>query len=230
MLKLGFKSDFGAPLARLQKMMKQAQDLTPLFRRWSKVLREDAKARIASGEGFAPLAESTQKRLQHTRASAITVQGKVRTSYAKRLAGYLARQVKSGKLEKGVLSDLKQLMQGGREALSFDLSDRRAKSLVRLQKQFKQVHQGKRVGGEKRQSGKHKILGKLGGTLIAKAESNQAICESRVPWSKVHNEGGTAGHGAQIPARQFFVFSPNLKQKLEKLTLQHFLLTYEEEE
>lgn len=227
MLKLGLKTTLEGPLERLRKMAAHAQDLQPLYKRWGGYLRKEAKDRIESGQGFSPLAESTQKRLQHTRKSAITTQGNVRQSYAKRLAVQLNRQVKRDKLDEGVLDDLKDLVRGGRQALTMDLSDRRAKALVRLQQQLKQAQAGQRVGGNRRQSEHHHILGKLGNSLKAQGTKTEAIAESRIPWSQVHNEGGTVGHGAQVPARPFLLLTAESKRTLAQMAVQY--LTGEDE-
>ncbi len=222
MLSLGLKANLAAPLERLRKMGAKASDLRPLYQAWSRFLRQEAKDRIEAGEGFAPLAESTTKRLKQSRTSAITARGQVRQSYAKRLEVQLRRQVRAEKLEEEVLTDLQTLRAGGRAALHLDVSDRRSKALIRLQKQLKHAQTKQRVGGDKRQSEQHEVLGRMSSTLLALAKRNEAIAESRVPWSGIHNHGGTAGNGARIPARPFLVLTPESIQVLTELTRRYF--------
>lgn len=44
---------------------------------------------------------------------------------------------------------------------------------------------------------------------------------SKAPWSGVHQEGGTAGHGAHIPQRTFAWFSEALIERFVDLTRAH---------
>lgn len=221
MLRLGLKAHVEGPMARIRRLITNARNLQPLYKQWGRYLRQEAKERIDAGEGFAPLAESTRKRLQHTRTGAVTAQGKVRQSHAKRLEVQLKQQIRRDKLEESTLDDLKDLVRGGRQALSMALSDRRAKVLVRLQKQLQKAHEGKPMGGKERQSNNYHILGKLSNSLRAKGTQTEATLESRVPWSRIHNEGGTAGHGAHIPARPFLLITSESKRILAEMAARY---------
>lgn len=48
-----------------------------------------------------------------------------------------------------------------------------------------------------------KLLGKLASSIVTKVDDGTLIVESKVPWAGVHNDGGAAGKGAQIPKREF---------------------------
>lgn len=61
------------------------QDLGPPCREWGKWKREAVKAKIESGDGIPPLAESTLEKRRRTRTGRFTQRGQLRTSYAKRL-------------------------------------------------------------------------------------------------------------------------------------------------
>lgn len=78
---------------------------------------------------------------------------------------------------------------------------------------------------------KNKGLGRrtkaiLSGTGRLKRAVNSSIKEasfdrirlavSDVPYAEIHNSGGTAGKGAQIPKRQYMGDSPLLREKLRK--------------
>ena len=47
------------------------------------------------------------------------------------------------------------------------------------------------------------ILGKVASSIAAKIKKGTLTLESKIPWSAVHNDGGTAGHGSAIPGRTF---------------------------
>lgn len=54
------------------------------------------------------------------------------------------------------------------------------------------------------------LLGKLPTAVSYKATAHGVTGESKVKWSAVHQEGGSAGHGAKIPARPFLWISDKL--------------------
>jgi phage gpG-like protein len=49
------------------------------------------------------------------------------------------------------------------------------------------------------------------------------VVESRVPWSGIHNRGGAAGRGAQIPPRPFLEVTQDGARALAAIALEHFL-------
>ncbi len=73
-----------------------------------------------------------------------------------------------------------------------------------------------------------KLMGKLPSALTSKVTRSGVTLISRAKWSGVHQDGGTAGQGARIPARPFlwasqealeaigYVISRHLKIQLEK--------------
>lgn len=70
---------------------------------------------------------------------------------------------------------------------------------------------------ERRQRGRKPprgLLGRLPAALITKIERKRMIVESRVKWSGIHQDGGTAGHGAKIPARPFLWVSQQLADQV----------------
>jgi len=53
-----------------------------------------------------------------------------------------------------------------------------------------------------------KLLGSLPNrTLVVTVKNGDVVAYSKVPWSGIHQEGGTAGRGAKIPARPFLWLS-----------------------
>ncbi len=61
--------------------------------------------------------------------------------------------------------------------------------------------------GRKRGGKRGKLLGRLPAAFKITSGSEYVRATSLVRWSKVHNEGGRAGHGAQIPKRKFMWLS-----------------------
>ncbi len=49
--------------------------------------------------------------------------------------------------------------------------------------------------------GSRKLLGKLSKSFVVFFDRDGLIAESKVPWSDVHQKGGTVGRGSKIPAR-----------------------------
>jgi len=62
-----------------------------------------------------------------------------------------------------------------------------------------------------------KLLGRLPRALQIKHDKRRLLIRSRVRWSGVHQEGGVAGRGAQIPARTFLWPSDELLGKVAEI-------------
>lgn len=70
--------------------------------------------------------------------------------------------------------------------------------------------QARRSTGSGKRKRARKLLGKLPSALTAKHTRTSVSVMSRSKWSAVHQEGGTAGNGARIPARPFLWASDKL--------------------
>ena len=57
------------------------------------------------------------------------------------------------------------------------------------------------------------LLGQVANSFSISFDKSNWEMFSRIAWAGVHNEGGTAGHGAKIPARVFLEWTP---ERLEK--------------
>ncbi len=57
------------------------------------------------------------------------------------------------------------------------------------------------------------LLGQVANSFSIDFDKTSWEMFSRIAWAGVHNEGGTAGHGARIPARVFLEWSP---ERIEK--------------
>lgn len=234
MLALNVSFRAGGALETVQAIFRRAEDVRPVLRRWGGWLRSDAKKHFEEQPGWEPLAESTRERLEQTRMGAVTTQGKLRASYVRRTESQLLGQLKTGKVNSGVkLAELRRLARGGSTAHSLQDGTRRySKALERarvlLAKAEAQKAAGKavNVGGktaDKRAIESHQLLGKLRTAIRAKAEETRVVVENAIPWSRIHNEGGTAGRGARIPARVFLEITQRAAAELAQIALEHFM-------
>lgn len=60
-----------------------------------------------------------------------------------------------------------------------------------------------RIGRAKAEAGEAPLLGRIAESFQLKIAGGRLEYGSTIPWAGVHNEGGTAGKGARIPARPF---------------------------
>lgn len=234
MLGLNVTFRAGGALETVQAIFRRAEDVRPVLRRWGGWLRADAKKHFEEQPGWEPLAESTRERLEHTRMGAVTTQGKLRASYVRKSESAFLAQLKGGKVNSGVkLAELRRLARGGSTRHSLQDGTRRySKALERarvlLAKAEAQKAAGKavNVGGktaDKRAIESHQLLGKLRTAIRAKAEETRVVVENAIPWSRIHNEGGTAGRGARIPARVFLEITQRAAAELAQIALDHFM-------
>lgn len=71
------------------------------------------------------------------------------------------------------------------------------------------------------------ILGGIGNSISAKVKGGLLTLESKIDWSGVHNDGGTAGHGARIPARPFLYWTDEDWVELEAMAQDRALAAFE---
>lgn len=109
-----------------------------------------------------------------------------------------------------VLKEFERLSAGGSPDKSL-LSDRKSKSL-----------RG-RIGRaeDKAAAEQGQVLGRIASSIKARVQGNVLEIYSSIPWAGVHNEGGTAGHGARIPERRFLEWTPERVAKLAEIAEQY---------
>lgn len=80
-----------------------------------------------------------------------------------------------------------------------------------------------RVGKTKRGKRKkvRKLLGRLPKAVKYAVSVDSVAAISRVDWSAIHQEGGTAGRGARIPARPFLWLSNELLRVADETIAEH---------
>lgn len=194
-----YRVNVSAPQARLKAMAAAASKPDRILRRWSGYLRSEAKHAADTQEGWPGLAESTLKHRQQTRTSKVTAVGNLRASTAKNMASRLRKKARQGlPTAAGDLAEVLRLRAGG----AANLQHQGSKAVMSLEKALARAkHTGKRVGGDKRKGDRGVLLGRLPRMNKASITSTTVRVESMVPWSNVHNQGGTAGKGAKEPAR-----------------------------
>ena len=119
------------------------------------------------------------------------------------------------------------------------LTERRKKSVAKYESQLEEI---KRIagGGSKDQKGFRKLyermsrredraqkkierldrgapLGQIANSFSINFDKSSWEMFSRIEWAGVHNEGGSAGHGARIPARVFLGWTPERIEKFVEM-------------
>lgn len=82
-----------------------------------------------------------------------------------------------------------------------------------------------RAAATKARSGKNgrarRLLGKLPTALTTLSDRRRVALRSRVAWSDVHRTGGTVGHGARVPARDFLWASGQVLETIAGIVAKH---------
>lgn len=225
-MNLVYRVDVSTPQARFAGIEARAQDTERILNRWGGYFRSEARRKIKEGN-FEPLAESTRKKLEQTRTAAVTDFGKLRKSYVANLTGYLRGRMRAGNIGAAAdLAELQRLAAGGEvhEADRWVKEGGTTKAIARVRAQIEKARRtGRRVGGNKRKISRHKILGRLDGSILWKIEGNTVKDLSRVPWSGVHNLGGTVGHGAVLPPRTFLEVTGKDEAALAYIVIQSLM-------
>ena len=195
-MKIKITGSAAGVVSQIEVMIGSIRNLKPILSRFARYKRGEIKDRFKS-QSFAPLAPSTVEHREHEHVGKFTKFGKLRAKFVQR-----RQQQYTGKL-------LRTLKKGDGKGLSA-FTARHAKQSERLDKQL--AKQQAKPAGERRigvsvaerdAKTNRPILGKLAGSIEAVIQKDTLEMRSRVPWAGVHNDGGTAGHGAHIPQRKF---------------------------
>ena len=226
MLSVKFRIGTGSGSQLVKTLLRNVADAKPLLRRWAGFFRKKAKDRFGELAGPA-LAASTLRKYQQTRTSNITAAGKVRVSFARHAEAQIRRKFKKDKdgtlTARGneVLAELHRLLHGGSPSFS-GLAHQEA-SIERLRKRLERARTtGKRIGGDKRKSGSHQLLGRLRRSLVSAVSDRVARLANRVPWSGAHNQGAAVGNNATLPQRLALEVTAEDAQELAKIAVEQF--------
>lgn len=224
-MKLEFFVEIDGVYRMFDVIVSSLQDLREPLRLLGAHLRQKAKTRFSSqGPGWPGLAASTQERLDSSYKGKMTAGGKVRSTA--RLRGILrkaspdiAAAVRSATASTGggklgaAIRNSSELGRGIRSQLKAV-----AKELDRAQAR---AGAGKKTRKGVRASKRHKLLGRLSGSLKARVTKGAVEVFSVVPWAGVHNAGGTNGRGAQIPSRTFLELEEEDLAVFQRLIAEH---------
>ena len=201
-------------------------EIRPVFAKFSAYMRSEIQAVFDSDGGGKWPERKTPKPLgEEAKAAKIE---KIRSSQYSSLSGALrSSQRKAARLlARTPQSDSK-------------LTERRRKSAAKYEAQLAEV-QRLSQGGSKDQKGFRKLYERAGrreeraarkidrlerGALLGQVANSFSIdfdksnweMFSRIAWAGVHNEGGSAGHGARIPARVFLEWTPERIEKFVQM-------------
>lgn len=198
---------------KFKLLVDASKDLSPALKQFGKYLRNRTAERFKNeGPGWPKLADSTRERLEHTRTARITTQGTIRKSALKVLEHRIRKDIRKGTASRAARAELNVLSKRDARTQKIALRllgqgtiGKTAKAVANLERDVERhgSKSDKQKRGGKRQSDKHKLLGRLAATIRSRVSKHQLIVESIVPWAGVHNDGGAAGRGSQIPKREF---------------------------
>ncbi len=73
---------------------------------------------------------------------------------------------------------------------------------------------------------RRRLLGRLPNAVSYTTTATSLTAKSRIAWSGVHQDGGTAGRGSRIPARPFLWISSTVLDVAQKLFAEAYLLAF----
>ena len=244
MIKLYYRD--GGVAKALDLMIDGLNDLGPIFRRFAKWMRgEIDKVFEAQGTGWPRLSQATlEGRKTHREIKVARIrQGAWRTLESK-LSSEETRVLR--RLEKR--QALRDFSEKGRKLLA--RAQKAAERQAVIKSEFKRLEEG-HAGPVRKEAAKlirggAGDLGRIGRRMaraeekVRRYESGEALGAiansfgikidkgsleifSHITWAGVHNEGGTAGHGAAIPQRKFLEWTPQRIAKLCEISQQYML-------
>lgn len=210
---------------RLELMVESLRDLDPILSDFGKYLRERSKQRFAQqGPGWKPSAESTKQRLGKKLLGRITKGGgrvKV-TGRIQRFERSLPEEVKYELAMASRKTGGSKLAAAVRKAALMKPHER---ELLNIASEIDRSATRKRRSSRNALK-KHRLLGRLPTSLAVKISRGVLQVYSKVPWSGVHNVGGTAGKGSKIPARTFLRLEPEDMDVFETMLRKRALLAF----
>lgn len=225
---LTLRYDDGGVQRSIDLAIDSLRDVKPIMLRFLKYLRPEIdRVFQAQGPGWAPLAQSTEE----ARAAALPeLKKKIREGAIEGLSRKLTKEQGRAEtsLTKSVVAPIGSKVR--------NLLDRRVRTLER-HKARRSAFEGIRSGRAEQAGkigerfaravarGEHKIerleagelLGAVANSIRADVTARGIEVYSTIPWAGIHNEGGTAGHGAKIPARAFLEWTPVRLEKLAEI-------------
>lgn len=211
---------------RLNLLVEAISDLDPLLSEFGRYLRAEAKKRFdAQGPGWPQLASTTKTRFAKKLLGRITKGGGrvKRTDRLRRIEKSLPEPVRMALFSASKRTGGSDLAKRVREAA---LKKPVERELLNVVKELDRFSSGKKRRKGRNALKRHKLLGRLPASIAAKISRHTLQVYSRVPWSGVHNKGGTAGHNSKIPARTFLELRGEDMDVLEQMLRSRALLAF----
>lgn len=209
-MKLTITGTTGGVEHAIDAMIGDVRNLKPILSRFARYKRSEIKGRFKSQE-FAPLAQSTIEHREHEHTGKFTKFGKLRAKFVERRAaqfrGKLLRTLRAN--DGKWLTTFTAKFEKQTERLNKQLAKQQAKPASE-----------RKIGetvAERDAKKNRPILGKLSSSIEAVIDRDSVVIRSKVPWAGVHNDGGTAGHGARIPERKFLELTGEDTKELQRI-------------
>lgn len=217
--------------------------LEPALRRFGAHLRKSALARYAAQE-FAPLAAST---LEKRAAKGVARLERKLTYDLKKAKGraWQSRRDQGLAPRGSIMRTLSRLTGGDLPGEAAVANTRGVRNRFAVLEEFNRRHRGGSGGAalsnaqtrslnarEERAVTKAvgaPILGRLARSLVVTTDSASVTLESRShgKFTEIHNEGGTAGHGAKIPKRETIKVDNTDLDIFKAILVEHHLIAFE---
>lgn len=231
---------------KLEILVENLRDLDPVLSEFGKYLRAEAKKRFdQQGPGWRGLADTTKQRLSKKLLSRVTKGGgrvkrterlrRIERALPEALRGQLFSKFKTsggsraqvavrsaGRLE--AMRAVGRLEEAVRSAA---LKRAHERELLNVVKELDRFAVGKRRRKTRSALSRHRLLGRLPTSITAKLSRSMLQVYSRVPWAGVHNVGGSAGKGSNIPARTFLTLKDEDMDVLEQMLMDRAMLAFQ---
>lgn len=226
-MRITVASNFDGAEHRWALYIDAAKNVEPALKEFAKYLRKKTSDRFKQqGPGWKPLAESTREKLTATKAGRITRTGKVSASSGRRLAQAVKKQIKAGTATSAAKTAIEKMIKSGLTGNSIAMlafaASRGAFGTAGGKTVMKIAKELEKGPSKKNALAKHKLLGKLSSSIKTKVSNNSLVVYSIVPWSGVHNDGGS-GKNNTIPARTFLKLDDEDVAKLAELLEAHLV-------
>lgn len=179
------------------------EDLKPPLQRFAKFFRFKVNRKFQQqGPGWAPR-KNVDQTVARQRDYAAGLQRKLEKEVER--AKKKAKTAASVKRRQRVLEEFKRI-EAGTQGPS-QLNDKQQKKLQ------------DRIGRAKAKGAR--LLGKMSSSIKTEIRGGSLSVYSEIEWAGVHNDGGTAGHNAKIPQREFLALDEEDVEALEGFILDH---------
>ena len=209
-------------------------DLTPMMPKFTAWMRAQVQAEFESGgDGtWAPRSDQAQAAFNSTKAARIA---KIEAGRYGTLSRSLKREKKRAERRLAKTPDSKSKLRPRREQ-AVAKYEAQIEEVARLSeggqrplaKSFRKL--GERIARRDERANQRiaavergDLLGAIAASITAEWSKTNWEMASRIPWAGIHNEGGTANHGAQIPKRTFLEWTPDRVEMFAKMANDYIL-------